>query len=154
MLSTPPAFVLSQDQTLHRNRFGHRNGRAMLKSRPRIPHKGTRPTGTRTDSNFCPFYYFSKCLLLLYGLTSFSDASLIRSWLPLFCFQGATLLISTVVPSGAGCYSTTSFEAQIHTRRSVCDAGSSGRSALKRGHTLIDFRKSCQEVFLKSTIWS
>ena len=48
VLSTPPAFVLSQDQTLHRDHAPSKPGSDPLKSR-RHGLSSDRPTGTKTD---------------------------------------------------------------------------------------------------------
>ena len=85
---------------------------------------------------------FQVLYCFLYGFHSFSEMephSLLASSVLFSRSYIAHLHHDVAVPSGAGCYSITSLEARIHARRSVCETGSSVRSAPKRGHTLIDF---------------
>jgi hypothetical protein len=93
VLSTPPAFVLSQDQTLHRNRFDRLSCESQSSDIESRPHSHTRERGQlalgRTLTSV-RFKLLPSALMLLYGLKFFSNPKLIRSWLPLFCFQGAT----------------------------------------------------------------
>ena len=79
VLSTPPAFVLSQDQTLHRD--PGTSGPEVQESRCRdscVP----RPTGTKTDL-VVRISAGQDCVIVTdHARTSF--------WLPLFRFQGAS----------------------------------------------------------------
>jgi hypothetical protein len=94
-LSTPPAFVLSQDQTLHRDQPPER-APMKISVEPASPWRGT-PTGTESASNFrcCPF----QCIELTARRRRSRGNEVTK---PALAFPSSLPLSRCAAPGGAG----------------------------------------------------